>query len=242
MEDGILEKAAAPPRSGSAATASPGVTATTFAASGSPSRVAARAIASVAAGPGRDDRGVPDALEDADRRSPPRHQARRTARASCSATWATAAGTRRGSLGGTWPDQERIDLFPTETRRGRHACGLAPGTSRCAPDRAGCRRGCRRVRGRRRARCRARRPRVLRTRRLGCDRRSASSSALGHTAVVAPGTPHATDAMARAATRLGEPLAANVVAVTPGDAVAADPDAVGRQPPRGGRLHAGRRC
>ena len=38
----------------------------------------------------------------------------------------------------------------------------------------------------------------------------------GQTAVVAPGTPHATDAMARAATRLGEPLAANVVAVTPG--------------------------
>ncbi len=38
----------------------------------------------------------------------------------------------------------------------------------------------------------------------------------GHDAVVAPGTPHATDAMARAAVRLGEPLAANVVAVTPG--------------------------
>ena len=38
----------------------------------------------------------------------------------------------------------------------------------------------------------------------------------GHTAVVAPGTAAATDAMVRAATRLGEPLAANVVAVTPG--------------------------
>jgi len=38
----------------------------------------------------------------------------------------------------------------------------------------------------------------------------------GHSAVVAPGTPHATDAMARAATRLGEPLAANVVSVTLG--------------------------
>jgi len=38
----------------------------------------------------------------------------------------------------------------------------------------------------------------------------------GHGAVVAPGTPHATDAMARAATRAGEPLAANVVSVTPG--------------------------
>jgi electron transfer flavoprotein alpha subunit len=38
----------------------------------------------------------------------------------------------------------------------------------------------------------------------------------GQNAVVAPGTPHATDAMARAATRIGEPLAANVVAVTAG--------------------------
>ena len=38
---------------------------------------------------------------------------------------------------------------------------------------------------------------------------------LGATAVVAPGTGPATDAMARAAVRLGEPLAANVTAVTP---------------------------
>jgi electron transfer flavoprotein alpha subunit len=38
----------------------------------------------------------------------------------------------------------------------------------------------------------------------------------GHTAVVAPGTPHATDALARVAARLGEPLAANVIAVTSG--------------------------
>jgi electron transfer flavoprotein alpha subunit len=37
-----------------------------------------------------------------------------------------------------------------------------------------------------------------------------------HTALVAPGTPHSTDAMARVAARLGEPLAANVIAVTPG--------------------------
>jgi electron transfer flavoprotein alpha subunit len=36
------------------------------------------------------------------------------------------------------------------------------------------------------------------------------------TAIVAPGTGPATDAMARAAVRLGEPLAANVTAVTPG--------------------------
>ena len=39
---------------------------------------------------------------------------------------------------------------------------------------------------------------------------------IGATAVVAPGTGPATDAMARAAVRLGEPLAANVTAVTPG--------------------------
>ena len=38
----------------------------------------------------------------------------------------------------------------------------------------------------------------------------------GATAIVAPGTGHATDAMARVAIRLGEPLAANCVAVTPG--------------------------
>ena len=39
---------------------------------------------------------------------------------------------------------------------------------------------------------------------------------IGATAIVAPGTAPATDAMARAAVRLGEPLAANVTAVTPG--------------------------
>ena len=39
---------------------------------------------------------------------------------------------------------------------------------------------------------------------------------LGAAAVVAPGSGPATDAMARAAVRLGEPLAANVTAVTPG--------------------------
>ena len=39
---------------------------------------------------------------------------------------------------------------------------------------------------------------------------------IGATAVVAPGTGPATDAMARVAVRLGEPLAANVTEVTPG--------------------------
>jgi electron transfer flavoprotein alpha subunit len=39
---------------------------------------------------------------------------------------------------------------------------------------------------------------------------------IGATAVIAPGTGSATDAMARAAVRLGEPLAANVTAVAPG--------------------------
>ena len=40
---------------------------------------------------------------------------------------------------------------------------------------------------------------------------------IGATAVVAPGTGPATDAMARVAARLGEPLAANVTAVTAGE-------------------------
>ncbi len=40
---------------------------------------------------------------------------------------------------------------------------------------------------------------------------------VGATAIVAPGTPAATDAMARAAVRLGEPLAASCTAVTAGD-------------------------
>ena len=43
---------------------------------------------------------------------------------------------------------------------------------------------------------------------------------IGATAVVAPGTGHATDATARAAARLGEPLAANCIAVTPGKPLA----------------------
>lgn len=42
----------------------------------------------------------------------------------------------------------------------------------------------------------------------------------GATAIVAPGSEHATDAMARVAARLGEPLAANCTAVTPGDPIA----------------------
>jgi len=46
------------------------------------------------------------------------------------------------------------------------------------------------------------------------------SDRIGATAVVAPGTEHATDALARAAARLGEPLAANCVAVTPGNPLA----------------------
>ena len=44
-----------------------------------------------------------------------------------------------------------------------------------------------------------------------------TAESIGATAVVAPGTGHATDAMARAAVRLGEPLAANCTAVTAGD-------------------------
>lgn len=40
---------------------------------------------------------------------------------------------------------------------------------------------------------------------------------IGARAVVAPGSEHSTDAMARVAVRLGEPLATNCTAVTPGD-------------------------
>ena len=43
---------------------------------------------------------------------------------------------------------------------------------------------------------------------------------IGATAIVAPGSAPATDVMARAAARLGEPLAANCVAVKPGDPLA----------------------
>ena len=45
----------------------------------------------------------------------------------------------------------------------------------------------------------------------------ATADRIGATAIVAPGSGHATDAMARAAARLGEPLAANCISVTPGD-------------------------
>ncbi len=45
----------------------------------------------------------------------------------------------------------------------------------------------------------------------------ATADGIGATAIVAPGSEHATDVMARAAARLGEPLAANCIAATPGD-------------------------
>ena len=41
----------------------------------------------------------------------------------------------------------------------------------------------------------------------------------GQTAVIAPGTPAATDVLARTAARLGEPLAVNVISVTPGQPI-----------------------
>ena len=112
---------------------------------------------------------------------------------------------------------EHADGVPSEASLQALALAASLGeTGRRAPDRARCRRGCRAVSGRRRARRRARGAR--RPSRPTPGRRSSSGvvERTGHTAVVAPGTPHATDAMARAAARLGEPLAANVVAVTPG--------------------------
>jgi len=63
---------------------------------------------------------------------------------------------------------------------------------------------------------------------------------IGATAIVAPGSEHATDAMARAAVRLGEPLAANCIAVTPGDPLELTRVRWGGSLLEEARLHAGR--
>ena len=63
---------------------------------------------------------------------------------------------------------------------------------------------------------------------------------IGATAIVAPGSGHATDAMARAAVRLGEPLAANCVSVTPGDPLLLTRIRWGGSLLEEARLHAGR--
>ena len=60
------------------------------------------------------------------------------------------------------------------------------------------------------------------------------------TAIVGPGSGHATDAMARAAVRLGEPLAANCVSVTPGDPLLLTRIRWGGSLLEEARLHAGR--
>lgn len=66
------------------------------------------------------------------------------------------------------------------------------------------------------------------------------ASRIGATAVVAPGSEHGTDAMARAAARLGEPLAANCIAVTPGDPITLTRVRWGGSLLEEARLHAGR--
>ena len=63
---------------------------------------------------------------------------------------------------------------------------------------------------------------------------------IGATAIVAPGSAHATDAMARAAVRLGEPLAANCTTVTAGDPVTLTRIRWGGSLLEEARLHAGR--
>jgi electron transfer flavoprotein alpha subunit len=63
---------------------------------------------------------------------------------------------------------------------------------------------------------------------------------LGAAAVVAPGSGPATDAMARAAVRLGEPLAANVTAVTPGSPLQLTRVRWGGSLLEEARLHSGR--
>ncbi len=62
---------------------------------------------------------------------------------------------------------------------------------------------------------------------------------IGANAVVAPGSEHATDAMARVAVRLGEPLAANCVSVTPGDPLTLTRIRWGGSLLEEARLHAG---
>jgi electron transfer flavoprotein alpha subunit len=63
---------------------------------------------------------------------------------------------------------------------------------------------------------------------------------IGATAVIAPGSEHATDAMARAAVRLGEPLATNCTAVAPGDPIALTRVRWGGSLLEEAHLHAGR--
>jgi len=63
---------------------------------------------------------------------------------------------------------------------------------------------------------------------------------IGATAIVAPGTGHATDVMARAAVRLGEPLAANCTAVALGDPLILTRVRWGGSLLEEARLHAGR--
>jgi electron transfer flavoprotein alpha subunit len=63
---------------------------------------------------------------------------------------------------------------------------------------------------------------------------------IGATAIVAPGSGHATDAMARAAVRLGEPLAANCTGVTPGAPLALTRIRWGGSLLEEATLHAGR--
>jgi electron transfer flavoprotein alpha subunit len=63
---------------------------------------------------------------------------------------------------------------------------------------------------------------------------------IGATSIVAPGSGPATDAMARAAVRLGEPLAANCTAVTPGDPLMLTRIRWGGSLLEEARLHAGR--
>ncbi len=63
---------------------------------------------------------------------------------------------------------------------------------------------------------------------------------LGATAIVAPGSEHATDAMARAAVRLGEPLATNCTGVSPGDPLALTRVRWGGSLLEEAKLHAGR--
>ena len=163
---------------------------------------------------------------EAGRGARPRRQMRRRPSSTCS----SRSGWRRESR----PRRAR--------RRRRHRCLAAGARARCrarwrdagAADRARrCGGSCRRARCRRS--CRRARRRSTRLRRMPGRRSSASvAERIGATAVVAPGTGPATDAMARAAVRLGRAARHQRQRRDGGLAALADAPALGREPARGG--------
>ena len=131
----------------------------------------------------------------------------------------SSCSSDRGGVDEPRPRRARRRRRRRDLAAGAHAARRRSGGQVDAlADRAGCRPRLPRVCRPPSPRCRARRARRLRARRLGGDRGRLVERLGAHAPSSRPGPRAATDAMARAAARLGEPLAANVVAVTPGDA------------------------